>query len=103
MDKNIKSVNKDKVIIRIKDFFPDDRSGIELLEVSPGVYEDLCEYKHLMGSVMPKDTKNTVEIDVRDLYPHLCKKQTKVCVYEDMYVRTCSHRICARLFGKFCR
>lgn len=88
---NVQEANNGKVTVRIKDYFPDDKSGIELFEVSMGAYEDLCEYKCLISSVMPKDTENTVEIDVRDFYPHLCKKQTKVSIYEDMYLRQLRH------------
>ena len=104
MNNNIMGINVkaaaatgETVRIRIKDYFPDDNSGIESFDVSRETYYDLCEYKMLMDACTKEKTdENDVRIDVKKLYPHLCSKKTKVFVTREMYESQIDHVKCRK-------
>ncbi|MBQ8964966.1 hypothetical protein [Ruminococcus sp.] len=89
---NVKTADSKTVRIAVKDYFPDDNSSVEFFNVSREAYHDLCEYKLLMGAcTKEKNGENDVKIDIKKLYPHLCKKSTKVYVTREMYESQTDH------------
>ncbi|MBE6869908.1 MAG: hypothetical protein E7494_14335 [Ruminococcus albus] len=104
MDKNVKVIganetdSKNSVTIRItvKDYFPDDNSGVEFFEVGPETYNDLCRYKELMASLVGENDADAVKIDIRRFYPHLCRKEKWVYVTHEMYESQLDHVNCRK-------
>lgn len=89
---NTANINdKGNVVIRIKDFFQGDRSGVEMLEVSNEAYIDLCEYINLIHGSESSENKDIVEVDVRNLYPHLCIKKKKIWINTALYSKQMEH------------
>ena len=89
--------NNNTVRIKVKEFFPDDNSGIDFLDVSREAYYDLCEYKLLIGScTKEKNAESDVKVNIKKLYPHLCKKKTIVYVTREMYESQIDHVKCRK-------
>ena len=99
MNKYVKAINTKKesyegkgtVRINIKDYFPNDKSGIMFFDVSLEAYNDLCQYKELMDSVVNESNDEAVRIDVRRFYPHLCKKEKWIYITEEMLENQIDH------------
>ena len=98
MNKNVKVIgnkengSKSSVTIRIavKEYFPEDISGVEYFDVGLEAYNDLCRYKELMSSLV-SESDDAVKMDIRRFYPHLCKKETWVYVTPETYVSQLDH------------
>lgn len=104
MNKNVKVIgtkengSKSGVTIRIavKDYFPENNSDTEYFDVGLEAYNDLCQYKELMASLVGENDEGAVKMDVRRFYPHLCKKETWVYVTPEMYESQLDHINCRR-------
>ena len=104
MNKNIKVIgtkntdigNNVTIRIAVKDYFPDYNSGIEYYEVGLEAYNDLCQYKELMSSLVSENDEDAVKIDIKRFYPHLCKKETIVYVTREMLESQIDHINCRK-------
>lgn len=104
MNKNVKVIgtkeagvrNNVTVRIAVRDYFPDYNSGIEYFDVGLEAYNDLCQYKALMTSLVSENDEDAVKIDVKKFYPHLCNKKTTVFITKEMLESQIDHINCRK-------